>query len=217
MISIIQAAGWPIWLLVLCSVLALALVVERFYSLRSARIWSATLVDEAIQASNHQVPGSEIVTELARYNLLGKVLAAGWEALASNPQCSVAEMRAAIESAGRAATHELNRYMPALGTIVSAAPLLGLFGTVIGMIEIFGSQATAGSLAGGNPGELAHGISVALYNTAFGLIIAIPTLFFWQYFRARVNGYVLDIETAAERFARHLEKLCPANKGKHAR
>ncbi|TAN11600.1 MAG: MotA/TolQ/ExbB proton channel family protein [Burkholderiaceae bacterium] len=217
MISIIQAAGWPIWLLITCSVLALALVVERLYSLRSSRIWSATLVDEAIQASNHQVPGTEIVTELAQYNLLGKVLAAGWEALGNNPQCTVAEMRAAIESAGRAATHELNRYLPALATIVSAAPLLGLFGTVIGMIEIFGSQATTGSLAGGNPGELAHGISVALYNTAFGLIIAIPTLFFWQYFRARVNGYVLDIETAAERFARHLEKLCPANKGKHAR
>ena len=105
--------------------------------------------------------------------------------------------------------HRLERYLPALATIASAAPLLGLLGTVIGMIEIFGSQAPAGSLSGGNPAQLAHGISVALYNTAFGLIVAIPALILWRYFRARVDGYVLELELAAERFARHLEPLCP--------
>ena len=114
-----------------------------------------------------------------------------------------------MQSAGRQVAHRLERYLPALATIASAAPLLGLLGTVVGMIEIFGSQAPSGALTGGNPAQLAHGISVALYNTAFGLIIAVPALIFWRYFRARVDGYVLALELAAERFARHLETLCP--------
>ena len=96
----------------------------------------------------------------------------------------------------------------ALATIASAAPLLGLLGTVIGMIEIFGSQSPAGGAVGsGNPAQLAHGISIALYNTAFGLIVAIPTLIFWRYFRSRVDEYLLNLELASERFARHLEML----------
>ena len=105
--------------------------------------------------------------------------------------------------------HRLERYLTALATIASAAPLLGLLGTVIGMIEIFGSQApSAGAHMGGaNPVQLAHGISVALYNTAFGLIVAIPSLIFWRYFRARVDGYLLTMELASERFVRHLETL----------
>jgi biopolymer transport protein ExbB len=102
--------------------------------------------------------------------------------------------------------HRLERYLSALGTIASAAPLLGLLGTVIGMIEIFGSQAPGGT-TGGNPAQLAHGISIALYNTAFGLIVAIPALMFWRYFRARVDGYLLSMELASERFVRHLNTL----------
>lgn len=208
MLSIIQAAGWPIWPLVLCSILALAFIVERFVSLRSARIHTHDLVDEAIRVSATSVPGPEVIAQLEQYNLLGQILATGWRTLYAKPGCSAEEMRAELEAAGRAAAHQMQRYLPALGSIASGAPLLGLFGTVIGMIEIFGSQAPAGALTGGNPAELAHGISVALYNTAFGLIIAIPTLFFWQYFRARVSGYVIELETATERFARHLETLC---------
>jgi biopolymer transport protein ExbB len=103
--------------------------------------------------------------------------------------------------------HRLERYLTALATIASAAPLLGLLGTVIGMIEIFGSQAPAGGTTGGNPAQLAHGISVALYNTAFGLIVAIPALIFWRYFRARVDAYLLTLELASERFMRHLTSL----------
>jgi len=104
-------------------------------------------------------------------------------------------------SAGRAAVHKLERYLNALGTIASAAPLLGLLGTVVGMIEIFGAQSPT---SGSNPEMLAHGISVALYNTAFGLIIAIPSLMFYRYFRGRVDAFVLDLELAAERLLPHL-------------
>jgi biopolymer transport protein ExbB len=105
-----------------------------------------------------------------------------------------------MESAGRKAAHDLERYLVALATIASAAPLLGLLGTVIGMIEIFGSQAPGTS----NPVQLAQGISIALYNTAFGLIVAIPALMFWRYLRGRVDAYVLGLELDAERFVRHL-------------
>ena len=209
LLSIIQAAGWPIWPLILCSVLALAFTVERFISLKNSRVLGSGLVDEAIGISRTAVPAPETVNQLAQHSALGEVLAAGWRAINNNPRCSPDEMRAAMEAAGRTVTHRLERYLPALATIASAAPLLGLLGTVIGMIEIFGSQAPSGALSGGNPAQLAHGISVALYNTAFGLIVAIPALIFWRYFRARVDGYTLELELSAERFARHLEPLCP--------
>ena len=209
LLSIIQAAGWPIWPLILCSILALAFIVERFISLKNSRVLGSGLVDEAIGISRTAVPAPETVNQLAQHSALGEVLAAGWRAINNNPCCSPDEMRAAMEAAGRTVTHRLERYLPALATIASAAPLLGLLGTVIGMIEIFGSQAPSGALSGGNPAQLAHGISVALYNTAFGLIVAIPALIFWRYFRARVDGYTLELELSAERFARHLEPLCP--------
>lgn len=209
LLSIIQAAGWPIWPLILCSILALAFIVERFISLKKSRVLGSGLVDEAIGISRTAVPAPETVNQLAQHSALGEVLAAGWRAINNNPRCSPDEMRAAMEAAGRTVTHRLERYLPALATIASAAPLLGLLGTVIGMIEIFGSQAPSGALSGGNPAQLAHGISVALYNTAFGLIVAIPALIFWRYFRARVDGYTLELELSAERFARHLEPLCP--------
>ena len=209
LLSIIQAAGWPIWPLILCSILALAFTVERFISLKNSRVLGSGLVDEAIGISRTAVPAPETVSQLAQHSALGEVLAAGWRAINNNPRCSPDEMRAAMEAAGRTVTHRLERYLPALATIASAAPLLGLLGTVIGMIEIFGSQAPSGALSGGNPAQLAHGISVALYNTAFGLIVAIPALIFWRYFRARVDGYTLELELSAERFARHLEPLCP--------
>jgi biopolymer transport protein ExbB len=101
--------------------------------------------------------------------------------------------------------HGLERYLNTLGTIAAAAPLLGLLGTVVGMIEIFGSQAPA--VAATNPQLLAHGISVALYNTAFGLIIAIPSLMFYRYFRGRVDEFQLTMELAAERMVPHLMRF----------
>lgn len=208
MFSIIVAAGWPIWPLLLCSVLALALVIERFTSLKTKRVLPPKLLDEAINVSRNSVPASEVVAKLERNSSLGEVLAAGFRALNANPRSTDDDIRAAMEATGRTVAHKLERYLAALATIASAAPLLGLLGTVIGMIEIFGSQSPAGGAVGsGNPAQLAHGISIALYNTAFGLIVAIPTLIFWRYFRSRVDEYLLNLELASERFARHLEML----------
>ena len=204
LLSIIQAAGWPILPLVACSILMLALVIERFISLKSAKILPAKLLDEAIAVSRSAIPAPGVVSQLEHNSALGTILASGFRVMNSNPRCSEDEVRSAIEGSGRSVAHRLERYLPALATIASAAPLLGLLGTVIGMIEIFGAQAPGG---GGNPVQLAHGISVALYNTAFGLIVAIPALIFWRYFRACVDGYLLELELASERFAHHLNGL----------
>ena len=207
MFSIIQAAGWPIWPLLASSVLALALVIERFLSLKTAKVAPPKLLDEVLSVSRLGVPTSDVVQQLEQNSALGEVLASGFRALISNPRCSEADLRATMEGAGRIVAHRLERYLSALATIASAAPLMGLFGTVVGMIEIFGSQTPTGATGGGNPAQLAHGISVALYNTAFGLIVAIPSLIFWRYFRAQVDAYLLTLELAAERLARHLTSL----------
>ena len=207
MFSIIQAAGWPIWPLIACSILALALVIERFITLKTARIAPPKLLDEVLGVSRTSVPAPDVVTQLEQNSALGEVLASGFRALNSNPNCSEDELRSTMEGAGRVVARRLERYLSALATIASAAPLMGLFGTVVGMIEIFGSQAPTGGSTGGNPAQLAHGISIALYNTAFGLMIAIPALIFWRYFRAQVDGYVLTLELASERLAHHLTSL----------
>ena len=209
LLAIIQAAGWPIWPLIACSVMGLALVIERFVSLKAARVAPPRLLEEAVLASRSQVPKPEVLTQLEQNSLLGEVLASGLRALANNPQATEDDLRSALESAGRLAAAKLQRYLGALATIASAAPLLGLLGTVIGMIEIFGSQGMDGGMAtgGGNPAQLAHGISIALYNTAFGLIVAIPALICWRYFKARVDDQLLQMEVAADRFVHHLLTL----------
>ena len=205
MLSIIQAAGWPIWPLILCSVAALALIFERVSSLRRIRVAPNGLIDEVITVTGKGVPSADVLGKLASNSTLGELLATGLKALAADPRCPEPQLREAFEAAGRTAAHRLERYLNALATIASAAPLLGLLGTVIGMIEIFGSQAPGSS--GANPAQLAHGISVALYNTAFGLIIAIPSLMCYRYFRGRVNDYLHDMERAAERLLQHLARL----------
>ncbi|MDD4942715.1 MotA/TolQ/ExbB proton channel family protein [Rhodoferax sp.] len=206
MFSIIQAAGWPIWPLVACSILALALVIERFLSLKTAKIAPPKLLEEVIAVTRQNVPGPDVINQLEQNSALGEVLASGLRALNTHPGCSQEELHASMEATGRRVAHRLERYLNALATIASAAPLMGLFGTVVGMIEIFGSQ-PAGSATGGNPAQLAHGISVALYNTAFGLIVAIPSLIFWRYFRGRVDEFLLTLELSAEQLARHLNHL----------
>jgi len=206
--SIIQAAGWPIWPLIACSVIALALVIERFSSLQVRKVAPPKLIDEAITVSRTAVPAPDVVTQLEQNSLLGEVLASGFRALNAQPRISDADLRATIEGAGLQAAHKLERYLAALATIASAAPLIGLLGTVIGMIEIFNAQSSGGVAGGGSdPAQLARGISIALYNTAFGLIVAIPALIFWRYFRARVDGYLLTMELASERLLRHLNSL----------
>jgi biopolymer transport protein ExbB len=190
-------------LLILCSIVALALIVERLYHLRESRIAPGTLLDEVVGVTRHSLPSVDVVNKLAANSVLGTVLAAGLRSVIADPRISETALRQSLENAGRAAVHHTERYLTALGTIASAAPLLGLFGTIIGMIEIFGAQAPGA----GNPQMLAHGISVALYNTAFGLIIAIPSLMFYRYFRTRIDEFQLTMELAAARLVPHLMRF----------
>jgi biopolymer transport protein ExbB len=204
LLSIIQAAGWPIWPLIACSIVALALIIERLSSLRIVRVAPPRLLDEVLSITRASLPGPDVVNKLAASSMLGQVLASGVRGVVADPRINEDALRMTFENAGRAAAHKLERYLNTLGTIATAAPLLGLLGTVIGMIEIFGSQAPTG---GNNPSMLAHGISIALYNTAFGLIIAIPALMFYRYFRGKVDEFILEIEQAAERMVPHLMRF----------
>jgi len=203
LLSIIQAAGWPIWPLILCSIVALALVIERLYHLREALVAPPRLLEEVVGVTRSNLPSADVVSKLSDNSVLGTVLASGLRSVIAEPRLPEAALRQSFENAGRTAVHNLERYLNTLGTIAAAAPLLGLFGTVVGMIEIFGSQAPSGT----NPQLLAHGISVALYNTAFGLMIAIPSLMFYRYFRGRVDEYQLTMELAAERMVPHLMRF----------
>ena len=187
--AIIQAAGWPIWPLLLASIIAVALIIERSISLRNTKIVPRTLLEQVVGVFQRQGVTPEVLDKLAKDSPLGAVLAAGLR----NYKSSRYVMKEAIEEAGRAAMHDMERFLTTLGTIATASPLLGLFGTVIGMIEIFGSQAPTGA----NPAQLAHGISVALYNTAFGIAISIPSLIFYRHFKNKVDSLVVEMEQQA--------------------
>jgi biopolymer transport protein ExbB len=209
--SMIQAAGWPIWPLLVCSVIGLALIIERLVSLQTIHITPPKLLEQALMFSRQSLPSPQVLSQLEQNSLLGEVLASGFRAIHTNPRCSEQDLRSSMEVAGRLVARKLENNLATLATIASSAPLLGLLGTVVGMIEIFSAQTPAVGAAAAtinaNPAMLAHGISVALYNTAFGLMVAIPTLMCWRYFRARVDQHLLDLEIASERLMRHLNTL----------
>ena len=187
--SIIQAAGWPIWPLIFASVIALALILERLWSLRQSAVAPPGTVDKVLAEFKQGGVAPELLARTAQRGPLGRVLAAGL----ANAKSPRPVMKEAIEEVGHLVAHDLERFLTTLGTIAAMSPLLGLFGTVVGMIEIFGSQTATGS----NPIQLAHGISVALYNTAFGLIVAIPSMIFYRHFRAKVDSLTLEMEQQA--------------------
>ena len=193
MLAIFQAAGWPIWFLLIASILAVALIVERLIFLRREKILPKQLLDEVIRVHRSGKVTPEVVDKLEHNSPLGTVLAAALR----NVDAPRDVMKESIEEAGRGVAQGLERFLTTLGTIASLAPLMGLFGTVVGMIEIFGAQSPTG---GNNPAQLAHGISVALYNTGFGLAIAMPAMVFYRHFRALVDSFVIEMELQAVKF-----------------
>lgn len=194
MLSIIREAGWPIWPLLATSVLGLALIVERLLSLRRSLVAPRGLAEQVMEMQRNGQDSPEALARLERNSPLGRILA---EVLRHRSQPRD-DQRAAVEDVGRAVAHDLNRYIPALGTVAVIAPLMGLFGTVVGMIEIFGSYTPSG----GDPAQLARGISIALYNTAFGILIAIPAMIAHRYLRGRVDTLLNLMEQIAARVAR---------------
>ncbi|HEX9686855.1 MAG TPA: MotA/TolQ/ExbB proton channel family protein [Burkholderiales bacterium] len=189
MFALVEAAGWPIWFLIVTSVIALAIIGERWWSLREGIVMPRNLLARTIEDYRENRTSPQMLSRLARSSPLGQVFAAGLRNAKSPP----AIVKEAIEESGRTVAIDLERFLTSLGTIAAIAPLLGLFGTVIGMIEIFGAQTPTGT----NPLQLAHGISIALYNTAFGILVAVPAMIFYRYFRAKVDVMLVDLEMQA--------------------
>ena len=189
MFAIIQAVGWPIWPLILASVVALALIIERSVTLRRSRVVPDGLLDNVLGDLRSQGVSAAMVERVGAHSPLGRVLAAGLR----NVNSSREVMKESIEETGRAVVHDLERFLTTLGTIAAISPLMGLFGTIVGMIDIFASQGVNGA----NPAQLAQGISIALYTTGLGLIIAIPSMIFWRHFRALIDSFVIDMEQQA--------------------
>ena len=190
MFELIKAGGWSMWPIILCSVAALAIIGERLWSLQKKYIVPSNLLAQVQQWLERDELEPERLAALRDSSPLGKVLAAGL----INRDHERDIIKEAIEDAGRHATPELERYLRTLGSIAAISPFLGLFGTVIGMIEMFSGIGQHGV---GDPTIVAHGIAVALINTAGGLAVAIPSLLFYRYFRGRVNDLLIDMEEEA--------------------
>ena len=190
MLHIIQAAGWPIWPIILCSIIAMGIIGERFYSLRQQIVAPRDLLGLVVAEYRQKGVSAEMLQRVGQTSAMGRIFAEALKNVGSTREI----MKETIEEAGQAVSHELNRFLTTLGTISTMSPLLGLLGTIIGMIEIFGSQGPSGVA---NPAQLAHGISIALYNAAFGIIVAIPSLVFYRHFRARADSLIVEMEVQA--------------------
>ncbi|MCL2076128.1 MAG: MotA/TolQ/ExbB proton channel family protein [Betaproteobacteria bacterium] len=195
--KVVQDAGWPIWPLLFASVIALAIIMERSWKLRSHLIIPGGLLQKVLGELKNGGIDQGMVETLEAHSPLGRILAAGLK----NRYASREVMKESIEEAGRVVSYQLEQNLTTLGTIASVAPLMGLFGTVVGMIEMFASQVPGSA----DPQMLAHGISIALYNAGFGILIAIPSMIFWRYFRAKIDGFVVEMEQQAIRLAEVLQ------------
>ena len=212
MYSILLSAGWPIWPLLIISIIGLAIVLERSWYLRHTHIFpknsletAFSLVNQVLNSKTGAAGLEQSVGELSQVSPATPLLACALreKLMGSSSEVALEELQVAAQSTWQ----KLDRYLGALATIATVAPLLGLFGTVVGMIEIFGSQGAING-AVGSPQQLAHGISVALYNTAFGLMIAIPALAAWRGLRAMAN----QRQRECEEFTRQLfKKLYPSD------
>ena len=190
MLEIIKAGGWVMVPLILCSIFALAIIAERFWSLRESKVAPKNLVAQVWQWEKSGHLDARRIADLRRSSPLGRILAAGLV----NRKHDREVMKESIEDVGRHVAHELERFLGILGTITAMSPLLGLLGTVVGIMKIFSSIMTHGI---GDPNMMAGGIAEALIDTVTGLGIAIPAMFFYRYFHSRVDELVITMEQEA--------------------
>lgn len=187
--SIIVQAGWPIWPLIAASVFGLAIIVERFLTLRRERIAPADMAHQVSQMVRARLVTPESIEKLSLSCPLGEILAE----MLRNRHLGNDAIRQSAQDKGSEISHALNRYLPALATLATIAPLMGLFGTVVGMIEIFAAYRPDGT----DPSQLARGISVALYNTGFGILIAIPVMIAHRIFKSNIESLLVSMEKSA--------------------
>ena len=199
MFELISSGGWLMVPIILCSVISVAIIIERLWTLKKDNVAPADLVvDIEHLLEQHQITEDRL-EELEHSSYLGRILVAGL----CVPNQTPAEIRRSIEEAGRHVVHELEKYLNALGTIAAITPLLGLLGTVIGMIKVFAAITAVGV---GNPQILAGGISEALITTAAGLSVGIPSLMFHRYFKGKINELTVDMEQHALRLLNLMER-----------
>ncbi|MCX7099163.1 MAG: MotA/TolQ/ExbB proton channel family protein [Methylococcales bacterium] len=190
MFEILISGGWMMLPIISCSILAMAIVVERFWSLQKAKILPPKLVPQVLKMSRENKLDEAMLWRLRMSSPLGTILSAGL----ANRHHGRDVMKECIEESAQRVVHDLERFLNTLGTIATIGPLLGLLGTVFGMIDIFSSLMQHGS---GDPSVLAGGISVALITTAAGLTVGIPSLIFHRYFERLVDEYVVEMESEA--------------------
>jgi biopolymer transport protein ExbB len=190
MLEIMIAGGWLMLPIILCSIIAVAIVLERFLTLRGSRVMPSAIPAQVKQWAQQQELDAKHIEQLRRTSPLGRILAAALD----NRHRSREIIKEAVEDTGRHVVHELERFLNTLGTIAGITPLLGLLGTVVGMIKVFSAIMVHGV---GDPNELAGGISEALITTAAGLTVAIPAYFFYRHFRGLVRAYVVEMEQQA--------------------
>ncbi|MFK7890585.1 MAG: MotA/TolQ/ExbB proton channel family protein [Granulosicoccus sp.] len=197
--EIVTAGGWLMLPILICSIVAMAIIGERFFTLRIERVLPENLVADVWRMASTRQLDDDKIREIEQASPLGRVLAAGLLNRSEDREL----MKSSIEEVGGHVAHELARYLNALGTIAAVTPLLGLLGTVVGMISVFTNITTVGV---GNPAQLAGGISQALITTAGGLMVAIPALMFYRYFRGKVDGLVVEMEKESLKLVDVLQK-----------
>ncbi len=193
MLEIVQAGGWLMLPIIACSVIAAAIILERLWTLQPTRVLPTDLTTEVWQWVKSGQLDRQHIQALHQGSPLGQILAEGLSSRHLGRQIA----KENVEDTGRHVVHELERYLNPLGTIAAISPLLGLLGTVIGMVKVFAAITVYGV---GNPGVLAGGISEALITTAAGLTVAIPSLIGYRYLRGRVDGLVVQMEKEAMKF-----------------
>ena len=197
--EIVQAGGWLMLPIIACSVVAAAIILERLWTLQPNRVLPKDLTAEVWKWVKNEQLDPQHIQALHQGSPLGQVLAAGL----MKRQESREIVKESIEDTGRHVVHELERYLNPLGTIAAISPLLGLLGTVIGMVKVFAAITASGV---GNPSVLAGGISEALITTAAGLTVAIPSLMGYRYLRGRIDGLVVRMEKEAMKFLEALSQ-----------
>ena len=184
--EIIQAAGWPIWPLILTSIIGVAIILERFWSLRKSQIIPDGLIVEIKTMIKQNNLDDNKVNILKNSSPLGDLLAVA----IGKRKDSVEVIKSALDERAGIIVHNLERYLGVLVTIATVAPLLGLFGTIIGMVELFSSFTSSGH----DVAVFARGISIALYNTAGGIVVAVPAMIAYRFFRSKIDNYLNEME-----------------------
>lgn len=203
LIDLLLSAGWPVWPLLALSVVALALILERSWFLRRAHIAPAEVIEPMLAQCQNALPTRQQTQDLAGSSLLGQLMSRTIERVRAQPLISDAALRQFLEIEGRVASAQIEKHLPVLATVASVATLMGLLGTVVGMIEIFAAQAQLGQ----QPAQLAQGISIALYNTALGLLVSIPSLLAWRGLKSRAEDMIMLLEVSCERLLIQLQQL----------